>query len=313
MTNKSESSRRDVLAASAVAIAAISVSTNARAATAASVKTQFVETKGRKLAYRKIGSGPALVLCLRFRGVMDSWDPKFLDLLARKFTVITFDYSGLGQSTGTPSYQRKSLAQDAKDLVDALGLKKVIIGGWSLGGMAAQIFAALYPQNTSHAILIGTTPPGPQPHTAEAIFLEYALKPVNTLEDEYVLFFEPTSELSKAAANASHKRIAARTTDRSPAIPEATYMKMLAETSGHKDLFHDDGGYASTLMSTTIPLLSINGDHDIVFPVENWYALNRQWKSLHIITFPQSGHGPQHQFPEVAADTIISFVSNIKA
>jgi hypothetical protein len=34
------------------------------------------------------------------------------------------------------------------------------------------------------------------------------------------------------------------------------------------------------------PLLFWHSDHDVVFPVENWYALNRKWKSLHIITFP---------------------------
>ena len=59
-------------------------------------------------------------------------------------------------------------------------------------------------------------------------------------------------------------------------------------------------------------ILSINGDHDIVFPVENWYALNRSWRSLHVVTFPSAGHGPQHQLPEVSADVIASFVRNVK-
>ena len=43
----------------------------------------------------------------------------------------------------------------------------------------------------------------------------------------------------------------------------------------------------------------------------NWYALNQQMKSLHLITFPQAGHGPQHQHPELSADVIASFVRNI--
>jgi pimeloyl-ACP methyl ester carboxylesterase len=57
-------------------------------------------------------------------------------------------------------------------------------------------------------------------------------------------------------------------------------------------------------------ILAICGDHDVVFPVENWYALNRKWKSLHILTFPQAGHGPQHQYPQLCADVIASFVKH---
>ena len=124
---------------------------------------------------RKIGSGPPLVLCLRFRGILDSWDPAFLDALARHFTVITFDYSGIGRSTGASSYKREALAEDAKTLVDALGLEKFVLGGWSLGGIAAQVFTARYPERVTHLVLIGTTPPAEQPLPPEPIFLPTAL------------------------------------------------------------------------------------------------------------------------------------------
>ncbi|PTQ13574.1 alpha/beta hydrolase [Sphingomonas oleivorans] len=279
--------------------------------TARTVPTRFIETNGRTLAYRMFGDGPPLILCLRLRGVMDVWDPAFLDALAENFTVIIFDYSGLGQSTGTATYDRASLARDAKDLIDALGIDKVVIGGWSLGGVAAQIFTALYPERTSHAILIGTVPPGEQPHGAEPIFLPTALKPDYTLEDEYILFFEPESAKSRAAADASHARIASRTADRSPPVPEETYLRIVRESHDPKAVFPDHSGrYAELLANGAVPLLAICGDHDVVFPVENWYALNREWTSLHIMTFPQAGHGPQHQHPELCADMIASFVRN---
>ncbi len=76
--------------------------------------TQFAEVNGRKLAYRLVGTGAPLMLCVRFRGVLDVWDPAFLDALAETFRVITFDYSGLGRSTGEPNYDPKALAQDAR-------------------------------------------------------------------------------------------------------------------------------------------------------------------------------------------------------
>jgi pimeloyl-ACP methyl ester carboxylesterase len=123
--------------------------------------TRFADVGGRTLAYRMVGTGPPIVLCNRFRGVLDLWDPAFLDGLAtRGFTVVTFDYAGLGQSTGERTYNPASLAKDAKDLIDELGLKHVVIGGWSIGGIAAQIFLALFGADVSHVVLLATTPPG---------------------------------------------------------------------------------------------------------------------------------------------------------
>jgi pimeloyl-ACP methyl ester carboxylesterase len=276
---------------------------------AVTAPTQFVTIDGRRIAYRVLGDGPPLILCNRLRGVLDVWDPAFLDALAENFRVITFDYSGLGQSTGRATYERKALAKDAKDLADALDLERFVIGGWSLGGMAAQVVAARYTERVTHMILIGTTPPGKVNHPPEPIFMQTALKPDNDLEDEIILFFEPKSAASRAAAQRSHQRIAQRTTDLSPPIPEETYLRMLAETR-HEDLFHDDGGYRDFLKSTSIPILVISGDHEIVFPVENWFDLNRGCQSVHLMVFPQMGHGPHHEAPQICADLIASFVRN---
>ena len=82
-------------------------------------RTQFAESNGRKIAYRSIGGGQPILLCNRFRGVLDTWDPAFIDALARHFRVITFDYSGMGRSTGKATFEQHSLANDARDLAVA--------------------------------------------------------------------------------------------------------------------------------------------------------------------------------------------------
>ncbi|WP_134681858.1 alpha/beta fold hydrolase [Paracoccus ravus] len=285
------------------------MNTPAKINSARTVPTRFVESRGRKLAYREIGSGPPLLLCLRFRGILDSWDPDFLDALARDFRVITFDYSGLGQSTGNPSYQAEALAADAIDLADSLGLGTFVIGGWSLGGIGAQVLAAQHPERVSHVVLIGTSPPGPLDPPSEPIFLERALKPENDLTDETILFFEPDAPESRAAAARSHDRIAARAGDKSPPIPPETYLRLLQERAG-EEIFPDRAGYGEFLARCGIPILVITGDHEIVFPAPNWFALSRRWKSLHLLVLPQMGHGPQHEVPEMAAEIIASFVRN---
>lgn len=270
-----------------------------------------VEVAGRSLAYRSFGQGPHLVLCLRFRGTMDSWDPLFLDLLAQSFTVTIFDYSGFGLSTGKPSYVRSALAGDVNDLVEALGLGKVVIGGWSVGGIAALTFAALHPQKVSHVLAIATMPPGPMAKRNEPIFLATAAHPVNSVEDEYILFFEPASATSRALGDASMARIATARAEPDLATPAEVFLGALPPPDGSNTPFPDpEGAQAAFFRSTSIPVLALCGDHDPMFPVENWHAVNDQWPSLVLVTLPDSGHGPQHQYPALSADLIAAFVRN---
>ena len=80
---------------------------------------QFADINGRRLAYRSIGAGKPIVLCTRFRGTMDVWDPAFLDALAANgLRAIVFDYSGLGHSTGERNMNPLVMAQDARDLIE---------------------------------------------------------------------------------------------------------------------------------------------------------------------------------------------------
>lgn len=279
--------------------------------TALTAPNRSVEMDGRSLAYRRFGQGPDLVLCVRFRGTMDSWDPLFLDLLARDFTVTVFDYSGLGLSTGTPSYARQDMAKDVDDLVTALGLGRVAIAGWSIGGIAAQVFAALHPAKVSHVLAIGTMPPGLMVKASEPLFLQTAFKPENGIEDDYILFFEPDSARSRAAGDASCARIRSRSTVTDAVTPPDVMIGSVIASSDPTTPFPDpDGAYQAFYRSTDIPVLALSGDHDIMFPVENWYAMNDLWPTLFVATWPESGHGPQHQYPELSADLIASFVKN---
>lgn len=265
-----------------------------------------VETAGRRLAYRSIGTGKPIVLCARFRGNLDIWDPAFLDaLVAQGFQVITFDYSGLGLSTGMPTYNPLEMAKDVADLAEALHLPPIVVGGWSLGGMVAQVALALFPAKISHAVLIGTTPPGPLVKDAEQLFYDTSVIPDYTFEDEVILFFEPKSAASRAAARRSVDRIAQRQ-DRSAPIP-VDWAKANLGSRPKNPLFPADA-VLDALKATEIPILHVGGDHDIIFPVENWYALNGQLPTLRLLTFPSSGHGPHHQYPDSAADGIASFV-----
>lgn len=271
-----------------------------------SAKTQFITLGDRKLAYRSMGEGKPLVLCVRFRGTMESWDPLFLDsLVAQGFQVTIFDYSGLGQSSGEKTYNPGALAKDVIELISALGLGKVILGGWSLGGIAAQIVLAQAPQLVSHVALIATTPPGQLVKPGEALFYELAKRP-NDYDDFVKLFFEPASAVSRAAAERSWNRLSVHRDDASPDVPAAWAAEQLGE--GPKNPVFAVDAVLQAMKVTSVPILHLGADHDIAFPVENWHALSGQLPTLHLVTFPGTGHGPHLQFPRSAARHIAAFV-----
>jgi len=277
------------------------------AATAADAKTQFVEINGRRLAYRVVGSGKPLVLCNRFRGVLDLWDPAFIDALAAGgLQVITFDYSGLGQSTGEATYNPVALAKDGLDLITALGLQAPAIGGWSIGGISAQILLAMTGQSASHLVLLATTPPGPLAKAGEQLFYDTAAQPGVSVDQFTTVFFEPADAASREASQRSFERIMARQVDRSPDVPAEWAITQIGREP-RNPLFPSED-VLQMLKTTTVPVLHVGGDHDIVMPIENWYALNNQLPTLQLITYPRAGHGPHHQHPELAAAQIAAFL-----
>lgn len=274
---------------------------------ASTVKTNFAVSNGRKLAYRSLGTGTPIILCTRFRANLDDWDPAFLDALAKDYNVITFDHSGLGLSTGKPPANALDFAIDVKDLAQVLGFKKIVVGGWSLGGFIAQLVVTEFPELASHAVLIGTKPPGKVEYQLEQIFLDTAYKPFYTVEDETILFFEPASAISTEAAKQSHERIALRTEDKDVRIGEELWQSY---SLCMEDYVNDPYNAREKLTTTKIPMLVISADHEVCFPPENWFALNRKLPTTQIIVIPQTGHGPQHQYPALVAGYIKNFIEN---
>ena len=124
--------------------------------------TQFIETELEKYAYRRFGKGNGLpLLCLQhFTGTLDNWDPAVTDPLAVGREVILFESAGLGRSTGQVPENMSGMAAHALAFVDALGLKRLDILGYSLGGMVAQQTALERPSLVHKMLLVATAPEG---------------------------------------------------------------------------------------------------------------------------------------------------------
>jgi pimeloyl-ACP methyl ester carboxylesterase len=277
---------------------------------AATAPTQYAPVDGDSIAYRRIGNGSPIILTTRMRGTLDTWDPLFLDALAAHHTVITLDYPGVGYSSGAMPADVGAIADQVARFATAIDIDRFAVLGWSWGGLVAQALLLKYPDQVTHGILVGTNPPAPNPLPMQQVFIERAFKPVNDLADEEVLFFEPASAFSRTAAQASNERIYARAgvTARIPSTQQAIQTYLTAAAGFHEDR----EGRRSALTRTTTPLLIISGDNDPATPGQNWYPLLDLMNNAQLMMFASAGHGPQHQYPELTADYISSFMTRVK-
>jgi 3-oxoadipate enol-lactonase len=85
------------------------------------------------------------------------WDSLAAEL-APRFRVVRMDVRGHGKSEVTPRpYSLDQLADDARDVLDALGIDKAHWVGLSMGGMIGQAFALRHPTRLRRLVLANTT------------------------------------------------------------------------------------------------------------------------------------------------------------
>src|SRR5205809_5672794 len=126
--------------------------------------TQFVEVNGIRFAYRRFGKtgGVPIVFNQHYIGTMDYWDPTVTDGLARDREVILFDNAGVSSSSGEVPTTFEQMGANAVAFTRALGLNKVDVLGFSIGGMVAQEITLQAPDLVRKLILVGTGPRGGQ-------------------------------------------------------------------------------------------------------------------------------------------------------
>lgn len=117
---------------------------------------------GTRIAWYERGHGRPLVMLMGTGSTMAEWDPALLRLLAHEHRLILFDYPGVGRSSPWRGRSFDSLARATAGLMDAIGVPRADVLGWSMGGFVAQRLAVRHPEKVSHLVLAGTNPGGGQ-------------------------------------------------------------------------------------------------------------------------------------------------------
>lgn len=113
------------------------------------------------LEYYIEGDGPPLLMIMGFAGQASSWGRPIVKELSKSFTTIRFSNRGTGLSDKpeTPT-TIPQMAEDALNLLDALGYDRVSLFGISMGGMISQELVLAHPERVSRLVLGCTTPGG---------------------------------------------------------------------------------------------------------------------------------------------------------
>lgn len=264
------------------------------AETLLSAPTEFVDAGGVRFAHRRLGpvGGVPLVMLQHFRGNMDNWDPAVVDGFAAERPVILLDNRGIGRSSGVTPETVADMASDVMAFVEALGLTRVDLLGFSLGGMIAQQIVFVRPALIRRAILVGTGGPG-----AAGMFSPEVTAAATEIPSDahslLSLFFQP-SPASQAAGGRYLRRMLLRQ-DREPATTRQTIRAQLAAIRAWGEA---NGELFARLGRIEQPVLVVNGTHDIMIPSFNAYALSQQIPDAQLILYPDAGHGSLVQYPE---------------
>lgn len=126
---------------------------------------------GRKVELQEYGD-PNGAPALWFHGAGASrLQPAVLDLPARELglRIISLDRPGCGGSDPLPGRTVLDYAADVIEVLDALGLDKVAVGGQSAGGMYAMAFGSAHPERTVRIVPVNPSSPATDPAARAAL------------------------------------------------------------------------------------------------------------------------------------------------
>jgi pimeloyl-ACP methyl ester carboxylesterase len=271
--------------------------------------TQFIEAEGIRFAYRRFGKevGPPLVFNMHFIGTMDHWDPAVTDGFANDREVILFNGAGISSSSGEVPTSVEEMAANAVAFIKALGLTRVDVLGFSLGGTVAQQIAITERKLVRRLVLVGTGPRGGEGMAtltpeAQAVFGGTYENPDHVWLGA---FFTPSNR-SQAAGHEYLKRFRLRTVGRDPEVNEKVAPAQLAAL-GKWGAPHDKP--YEYLKQIGQPTLVVNGSNDVLIYSVNSFILQQNIPDAQLILYPDSNHGSQYQYPELFVRHVSLFLA----
>ncbi len=256
-----------------------------------------------ELSYERAGSGPPLLLIQGMGGTYSHWGDEFLGALREHFEVVVYDHRGVGDSgrVRTP-FTIVDLANDAGRLLDALGIQRVHVFGFSMGGMVAQELALADQHRVATLTLASTSCGGPESRPARRGTLDRLADPNMSGDRERAM--QLAWEINVSAVFAENAEVRKRFLEvgRHRRLKLTVLGAQVQAIAGHDT--------SSRLGSLRMPTLVIHGTADRMIPFENGQMIARLIEGARLTLLDGAGHMFFWEIPERAAELVSQFVES---
>ncbi|HEV7770463.1 MAG TPA: alpha/beta hydrolase [Solirubrobacterales bacterium] len=272
------------------------------------MEAKAIEIEGRHFAHHAVGAGPQLLLINGYAATAADWDPTMLAGLARSFELICPDNRGVGDSElGGEPLTIDGMAADLEGLLDTLGLERVPVVGWSMGGFVAQRLVQRAPKRVERLALLSTDAGGPGAVLAAPEDWGRLTDHSGTSREQasrlISLLFPPpvAAEIDRQFGEV----VAAARAELS--------LQALAAQEAAMDSWHAEDGSGPAGAPEGAGALSVliaHGSEDVVIPVANAAVLADHWPGAEVELFAGGGHAFMAQEPQRIAELLISFLGD---
>lgn len=256
-----------------------------------------------ELAFRESGTGRPLVLLHAFPLSSAMWLEQ-RDLLSSRCRVITPDQRGFGGSPlGEDEPSLAHCAGDVLELLDRLGLDRVVLGGLSMGGYVAMELLRRAPERVSALLLADTKAAADDPPARET-----RLRTARTVEQEGTgpLVEQLLPALLGATTLQQRSAIAGRVRALAAAAPPAA-------VAWASRAMATRGDSLATLRGVDVPALVVVGEQDTLSPVDAAREMAEALPRGRLVVVPQAGHLSAVEDPPAFAAAVSGFLDELAA
>lgn len=265
---------------------------------------------GSVFAYREFGqtdsTATPVVLFVHLAATLENWDPRLVDQIGAHHRVIAFDNKGVGGSSGKVPTSIKGMADQALNFIDAMGLTRIKLFSFSLGGFIAQEVVEQRSELVEKLVLTGTGGRGGAgiSQVVGVTFADIARALIARTDPKRYLFFNHDAA-GGAAAQEFLDSINARTLDKDQPMSTLGFLTQLAA------IYRWGKQPKAPLASfITMPTLIANGDVDRMVPTENSYELHHRLPGSELVIYENSGHGGVFQHHREFGAKLVDFLAD---
>lgn len=265
---------------------------------------------GLLLHVERAGEGPPLVLLHGFTGATTTWT-SLLPRLAAEHRTLAIDLPGHGRSSAPANPGRYALTRFAGDLprvLDALGIDRVALLGYSMGGRAALRAALRAPDRIAALVLESTSPGIADPaRRAERRAADRAL--ADEIERDGVPAF--VSRWEALPLWASQHGLPASARERLRAQREANDGAGLANSLRGAGAGEDEPVLAQ-LGAFASPVLLVAGALDVAY-VGAAGEMARAFPNARLTVVPDAGHAVHLERPDELTGAVLEFLRGVRS